>query len=66
MVAPKDLDLCIRCTHIGEPSFCIIQTMQRITMGHIEIIQDCAGYSCKQSAELVKGIEFISNTGFFQ
>ncbi len=57
MVAPKELDLCIHCVHIGDPSFCITQTKQRITMGQIEIVQDCEGYSCKQSAELIIGIE---------
>lgn len=57
MVAPKDLDLCIHCEHIGDPSFCITQIKQRIIMGHIEIVQDCDGYHFKESAEPLQNIE---------
>jgi len=57
MVAPKELDLCIHCVHLGDPSFCTDQVKQRITMGSIEIVQDCNGYCSKRSSETHKAVE---------
>ena len=57
MVAPKELDLCIHCVHLGDLSFCTDQVQQRILIGSIEIVQDCNGYCSKRFSETHKAAD---------